>query len=936
MIRKRKLAPDGIGIGAPLEAGSKRGESVLLAAALAALALLSLSLLTFAQQGALQSAQTERSVLDSQRELPLSFVPNRGQTDKRVRFYTQAANHAFYFTQDKAVLSFTKGKRGVALQLTPLGANAGATLEASDRGPGKVNYLVGAERHTNIPTYGEVAYRDLWPGVDLVFRGRGGVLKYELHLRPGADPSRIGLAYGGAKRLSIGKAGNLLIQTPLGTLRDSRPRSYQRVDGKRVPVGSRYALKKGGSAYGFELGASYDPRRPLVIDPGLAYSTYLGGTGSDFGHGIGVDGSGNAYVTGDTGSSDFPTSPGAFDTSFNGGAGDVFVTKLNPAGSGLAYSTYLGGTDIENGWGIAVDGSGSAYLTGKTNSSDFPTTSEAFDTTFNPVNAQDAFVTKLDASGALAYSTYLGESAGDIGFAIAVDGSGSAYVTGVTQGEDFPVTGLDTTINSADAFVTKFSPDGSSLVYSTFLGESAVDTGWGIALDASGNAYVTGQTESEDFPVTLGAFDTSLGGIDDLFVTKLNAAGSALAYSTYLGGAGQEFEFAGIAVDGSGNAHVTSRTESTDFPTTLGAFDTSLDGTSDAIVTKLNATGSTLAYSTYLGGDGDDWGRGIALDTAGNAYVTGTANSSDFPTSVGAFDTTGINDAFVTKLNAAGSALSYSTYLGGPSCPFESGYGIDLHASGSVFVTGVTCPSDFPTTAGAFDTSHNGLTDAFVTKLDTPNSPGYPHPKGATPLRVSLVPAYNQCTAPNRTHGPPDIPGGTNPDGSCNPPVQSSGQLTVGTFDANGASAASVGFARMAVVVGNPATTADEADVALTARITDVRNQGDLSDYTGELQASFGVRITDRYNLPSKSDAATVEDLQFAFTIPCAATAGSTDIGGSCSLTTSADAVTPGVIRESTRTIWQLDQAHVFDGGADGDVDTAPNTLFAVQGVFVP
>jgi hypothetical protein len=935
MIGKRTLASEGIGNGAPLEAGNNGGQSALLAAALAALALLSLSLLTLAQRGGLQPALPDRSVLDAHEKLPLSFVQNRGQTDKRVRFYAQAASHSFYFTRDKAVLSFTGGKQGVALHLTPLGANAGAALEASDRGPGRVNYLVGAERHMNIPTYGEVAYRDLWPGVDLVFRGGGGVLKYELHLQPGADPSRIGLAYGGAEHLSIGQTGNLLIHTPLGTLRDSRPRSYQRVDGKRVPVGSRYALKRGGSAYGFELGASYDPRRPLVIDPGLTYSTFLGGSSSDFGAGIAVDGSGNAYVTGDTGSSDFPTSPGAFDTSFNGGVNDVFVTKLNSTGSDLAYSTYLGGTEIENGWGIAVDGSGSAYLTGKTSSSDFPTTSGAFDTTFNPAYGQDAFVTKLDAGGALAYSTYLGESAGDIGFAIAVDASGSAYVTGQTQSEDFPVTGLDTTINSADAFVTKFSSDGSSLVYSTFLGESAVDTGWGIALDASGNAYVTGQTESEDFPVTAGAFDTSFNGGADLFVTKLNAAGSALGYSTYLGGADVELEWAGVAVDASGNAYVTSRTGSADFPTTLGAFDTSLDGFSDAVVTKLNATGSALAYSTYLGGSDDDWGRGVAVDSAGNAYVTGTANSSDFPTSVGAFDTTGINDAFVTKLDAAGSALSYSTYLGGPSCPFESGYGIDLHA-GSVFVTGVTCPSDFPTTAGAFDTSHNGVLDGFVTKLDTPNSPGYPRPLAATPLPVSLVPAYNECTTPNRVHGPPDLPGGTDPDGSCNPPVQESSFLTVGTFDANERSSKSVGFVRLGVIVGDPATIADEADVPLKARITDVRNQSDLSDYTGELQASLELRITDRYNLPSKSDAATVQDLQFVFTIPCAATPGPADEGGSCSVTTSADAVISGAIRERTRTVWGLDQVQVFDGGADGDVDTTPNTLFAVQGIFVP
>ena len=261
--------------------------------------------------------RTKQHAADSYGKLPLAFVPNRGQTDKSVRYYAQGPGRAFYFTPDKAVLTFTKKEKGVALHLTPLGASPSMRLVASERAPGKVNYLIGSEHHRNLPTYRELAYRNVWPGVDLVFRGQGGRLKYELRVQAGADLSRIGLAYGGADGVSVGKGGNLLIQTPLGTLRDARPHSYQRIGGKHVPVDSRYAVKSHGNAYGFALGSSYDSRHPLVIDPGIEYSTFLGGSGSDRADGVAVDAAGSAYVTGRAGSG-FPTTAGAFDTSSNG------------------------------------------------------------------------------------------------------------------------------------------------------------------------------------------------------------------------------------------------------------------------------------------------------------------------------------------------------------------------------------------------------------------------------------------------------------------------------------------------------------------------------------------------------------------------------------------------------------------------------------------
>jgi hypothetical protein len=389
----------------------------------------------------------------------------------------------------------------------------------------------------------------------------------------------------------------------------------------------------------------------------LVYSTFLGGIGTDVGEDIAVDVAGNAYVTGFTASTDFPTTPGAFDTTFNGGQADAFVTKLNAAGSApLLYSSYLGGAGADFGLGLAIDAIGNAYVAGQTGSTDFPTTPAAFDTTLNGI---DAFVTKVNASGS------------------------------------------------------------APLMYSTYLGGGGDDPAWGIAVDAAGSAYVTGFTTSANFPTTPGAFDTTLNRLADVFVTKFNAAGSApLMYSTYLGGDENEVGH-GIAVDSNGNAYVTGHTDSADFPTTPTAFDPTKNGGPDAFVTRFNATGSApLVYSTFLGGSGPDEGRQIKVDAAGNAYVTGFTPSADFPTTPGAFGEThnGGYDAFVTKLNAAGSApLLYSTYLGGAG--LDAGYGIAIDAVGNAYVTGETSSANFPTTAAAFDTTYNGGGDAFVAKI---------------------------------------------------------------------------------------------------------------------------------------------------------------------------------------------------------------------------
>jgi hypothetical protein len=675
--------------------------------------------------------------------LPMYFETNQGQTDAQVKFLSRSPGNILFLTPSRAVLVLTKRETessGTVLSMAFAGAHRRPHISGREQLPGKVNYFVGNDPRkwrTNIATYGKVLYRDLYPGIDLVYYGRRGQLEYDLVIRPGADLRNIVLEFRGAERLEVDARGDLVMHTEVGVIRQRKPVVYQEINGARREIVGSYALK-GKHRVGFKV-AAYDASRPLVIDPVLFYSTYLGGSFDEHGEGIAVDSTGNAYVTGGTTSSDFPTTPGAYSTTFGccvGVSNHVFVTKLNPLGSApLIYSTYIGANGDDFGIGIAIDTLGNAYVTGRTGNN-FPTTPGAFQTTFGGGN-YDAFVTKLNPTGsALVFSTYLGGSGNEFGSGIAVDGLGNAYLTGQTSSIDFPTTlgafqtsfGGGGGINPLDAFVTKLNPLGSApLVYSTFLGGSSNDVGTGIAVDGLGNAYVTGYTGSTNFPTTPGAFQTTYGGGVDAFVTKLNPLGSApLVYSTFLGGSSGD-QGRGIAVDGSGNAYVTGFTGSTNFPTTLGAFQTSYGGNGDAFVTKLNPAGSApLVYSTYLGGSNEDVGGGIAVDSSGNAYVTGYTFSTNFPTTSNAFQPTsgGAPDAFVTKLNPGGAPLVYSSYLGGSG--FDRAFGIAVDSFGNAYVTGDTSGS-FPTTPGAFQTAPGSLPpapffDAFVSKIADVNT----------------------------------------------------------------------------------------------------------------------------------------------------------------------------------------------------------------------
>jgi hypothetical protein len=702
-------------------------------------------------------------ILDNYGKLPLIFEANHGQTNARVRFLSRTGGYSLFLTGDEAVFalngkkaspnksriagaahalpsSTTAPKSGGVLRMKLLNANPAAKVMGVDEEAGTSNYFIGndpAKWRTNVPTYQKVKYEQIYSGIDLVYYGNQRQLEYDFIVAPGADPHSISFEVRGASRIHQQGNGDLVFKAGGDEIHWHQPVVYQEKDGMRQEIVAHYAITS-TNRLGFEL-AKYDASRPLYIDP-LIYSTFLGGSNYlDSGRSIAVDSEGNAYVTGSTTSAEFPTTTNAFQTNFESQNEDAFVTKINPDGSALVYSTYLGNGTWNWGSGIAVDGSGNAYVVGGTFSPDFPTTPGAFQTTCTSDDGQcvngNAFVTVLNPTGSgLVYSTYLGDTGGtvDQSFGIAL-GSGNAYVAGSAFSNAFPTTSgafqtVCTGCNSqtSNAFVSKLNASGAALVYSTFIGGGGGSGGPGIAVNSVGNAYVVGYAGT-GFPTSPSAFQTSLGqSATGAFVTEFNPSGSSLIYSTYLGGTvgyGLSAEGSGIVVDGEGYAYVTGLTDSDDFPTTPGAFQTEFTGTHccafNAFVTKFNPTGSGLVYSTYLGGSGGAQANSIAIDSFGNAYVTGLAGAY-FPTENSLQDRLAKYSGFVTKLNLTGTALVYSTYLGGNGGgqAGDTGNGIALGSAGNVYVTGVTWPTDFPVTAGAFQTTCSANNCPFVAKIN--------------------------------------------------------------------------------------------------------------------------------------------------------------------------------------------------------------------------
>jgi hypothetical protein len=679
------------------------------------------------------------------RQLPISFEANQGQTDSQVRFLAHEPGYTLFLTPQEALLALDAGKPVPAAWSGPfspdiaassvltaaaapalvgmrfLQANAHPQISGQDPLPGIVNYFLGdnpTQWHTNIPTYAQVRYQNIYPGIDLLYDGSRGSLEYDFLVAPGGDPSLIHLGFSGVQGLSLDARGDLVLHLPGGTLPEAAPQVYQVINGRRQPVDSRYSVQ-GATKIGFALGA-YDASQPLVIDPAVIFATYLGGAQNDDSTGLAMDSAGNAYVTGATSSTSFPTQ-NPLQASPGGGASDAFVTKVNAAGTALVYSTYLGGSLSDWGTGIAVDSAGNAYVTGATSSTNFPTQ--------NPLQASpgggasDAFVTELNAAGTgLVYSTYLGGNGMDWGASIAVDSAGNAYVTGSTRSTSFPTqSALQAAFGggTSDAFVTKVNAGGTALGYSTYLGGSGADWGAGIAVDSAGNAYITGGVSSPNFPLQ-NALQTTLRGTANAFVSKLNAAGTALVYSTYLGGSTYDAASA-IALDSAGDAYLTGVTHSSNFPT-QGALYATYGGGGDAFVTKVSAAGTALVYSTYLGGSRSDWGTGIAVDSAGNAYITGSTRSTNFPTHNPLYSTSrGGVDAFVSEILARGNALASSSYLGGSGD--DQGTGIAVASMDHiVYVAGATASSNFPTAHPI--KGYGGMEEGFLLQMSLIGDPG--------------------------------------------------------------------------------------------------------------------------------------------------------------------------------------------------------------------
>jgi Beta-propeller repeat len=573
----------------------------------------------------------------------------------------------------------------------------------------KCNYFIGNEPdkwRTDVPNYGAVTMRGLYPGVDVTFASHEGRLESKMLSVSSTDLAQVKVEYRGANIITQQSTTSAFVQSPFGE------HTFEGI------------LLSDVSAFNSEQPSSSATSSASGLS--LVYSTFLGGSEIfNESYGIAVDSAENSYVTGYTTSADFPTQ-NPYQAVIGGGdfSSDVFVTKFSREGNGLIYSTFLGGSN--GGWekgdtgrAIAVDASGNAYVTGSTDSPDFPTQ--------NPYQASngggpsDAFVTVLNSAGnGLIYSTYLGGIDSETGNGIALDAAGNCYVIGTTWSPDFPTQNpfQASKLGFSDAFITKINSTSGGLIYSTYLGgiggfEDASDAGHGIAVDSAGNAYVTGYTPSFNFP-TQNPFQASKRGFSDAFITKINSEGSGLIYSTYLGGDNSEGG-SSIAIDAWGNAYITGWTSSVDFPTQNPLQDSNGAANSVVFVTKINSSGNGLVYSTYLGGSHQEIGFGIAVDVADNAYVTGLTYSTNFPTQIPFQGTKGGNwDAFVFKINAVGSALHYSTYLGGGGDDF--GYGIAIDTEGGAYVAGTTTSFDFPT-QNPFQASLSRIFNAFVTKL---------------------------------------------------------------------------------------------------------------------------------------------------------------------------------------------------------------------------
>jgi len=677
----------------------------------------------------------------------IPFIANVGQLDKNVKFCAFTFGGMVFVTNNGEIVYslpkteptpvsnwgiMEKTMKGLVLKEEFLGGKidkiTGQGLVAT-----KVNYFKGknpADWKHNIPTFDAVILDEVYKGVDIKLKAYGNNVEKLFFIKPGAKPQDVKIKLNGAKTLIINEAGEIEIETKHGIVAFSKPVAFQENDGKKEYISVEYKVK--GNEYGFIVG-NYNSEKTLIIDPLLA-STFLGGssTDDDYEPSIALDHNGNVYLSGYTYSTDFPTTPGVYNENYNGGNKDRFVSKFDGDLSTLIASTFIGGSSEELGMGMGIDNNGNVYLAGYTSSNNFPTSPGSYDEIHN--GGRDVYISKFSSDlTTLLASTFLGGSGNEgqtwprIDLTIAE--SGNVYLAGLTRSGNFPTTSgayrgyFFGGTNGGDPFVAKFNSDLTTLLASTYLGGSRDEWRVSIIVNENENVYVCGETESSNYPTTTGAYDPSFNGWSDIFVTKLTTDLTTLSASTLIGKSQAE-EALTMRLNENGDVYIAGYTKSSNFPTTQGAYDQSWNGGDrDAYITKFDSNLTTLLASTFIGGNGRDDCRDLIIDGNGHIYITGNTASSNFPTTTGAYDEiynggSPHGDVFISRLNSDLTTLPASSFIGGT---FDDvAFCLTLANNGNIYVGGYTASSNFPTTTGSYDNSHNGgSNDCFIVKFDS-------------------------------------------------------------------------------------------------------------------------------------------------------------------------------------------------------------------------
>lgn len=665
-------------------------------------------------------------LLPNKNIIPVAFIENKGQIDENIQFYIKQCGTTTFLASDGMTVILTGQDYRVALKSVYVNASPSNRLIGQEMLTGKMHYLLGNqfEKHrTDVSQFSALYQTDVWPGIDLSIRYTDKGLKRDWIIQSGANPNDIEVKWIGMEKIFIDESGDLIVSHALSELREEYPYCYQQRGEEVIPIICKYNLN--GDGYGFELGP-YDKSLPLIIDPPIQYSSYIGGSSNDYCYGIAVDLQGQAYVVGETQSTNFPTTVGSFQPDFKGTVNQAFVAKVSPDFSTLIYCTFLGGNYDDGGAAVVVDDAGYAYVVGNTFSDDFPVTPGAFQTTFHGgVDLSDAFITKLSPGGnSLVFSTYLGGSGQELiqRQQVAFDADGFVYVSGTTTSADFQITpGAFQTVRpgTQSAFISKLTPTADALVFSTYLGgNGGIGKSAPFVLGADGYIHVAGTTTSPSFPTTVGAFQRTYGGgTADGFVCKMAPTGDSIVYSTYLGGNGQD-ELYYISLDATGSTYVGGLTTSTNYPTTPNVVQSTAPAAQNAMVTRLTSDGSALIASTYLGGSNVDVSTGGKLHSNGNIYVVGETNSTNFPvTPMNPPTNPSGSMAFVSVLDPLFTELVVSFYFGGGTSATSQATSIAINSTG-VYVAGYTNSAEFEVSANAFQPNFRGGTaDGFVIKL---------------------------------------------------------------------------------------------------------------------------------------------------------------------------------------------------------------------------